>query len=462
MALKRKAMNSTLVPGHSRDEAVRPMKVLLALIFLLPVAASGQSERSSTQSDGLMVDGGDSKLRAAIVQDAESMIRAIDKLAGDLTGPPFPVILELYPPVKGKPSAIVRNFLQVDDVKKRFLLEVKMRLGQGNSFDKDTLDRVLLEMFLIERSLRALPAGETAVRVEIRPWLLDGIGEALRWKAGKGDRRIYASLVESGGWMAVEKLVEEESTAKMDVLSRELFRASSGALVMALLAQPEGKDSIKEYLSKVATFEGEHLTLLRTHFPQVNLGREGLERWWMLQVAAMSEAPLIESMTIPETELELKKALKLYFKSASGRSLENELEAWPEILKLETEEERVAVVRPASDLLTNLSYRCFPTYRVVLGGYLQALSDLAKGEPENIDEIFNNLQIYRDAENQRFEMVIDLLDYYHISTEQNESGEFQDYLRFKRNVKNHPEKKSDPLHRYLDDVQRIYDRPVRR
>ena len=32
-------MNSTLVPGHSRDEAIRPMKVLLALIFLLPVAA---------------------------------------------------------------------------------------------------------------------------------------------------------------------------------------------------------------------------------------------------------------------------------------------------------------------------------------------------------------------------------------------------------------------------------------
>jgi len=438
------------------------MKVLLALIIFLPVMAVGQLERSSTQLDRLVVFGADSKLRGVIVQDAESMIRSIDKLAGELTGPPFPVTLELHSPVKGKPSAIVRNFLQVEDVKKRFLLEVKMRLGQGNSFDQQALDRVLLEMFLIERSLRALPADEPAARVEIRPWLLDGIGEALSWEEGKGDRRIYASLVESGGWMAVEKLVEEESTSKMDVLSRELFRASSGALVMALLAQPQGKDAMEQYLSKVATFEGEHLTLLRTHFPQVNLGREGLERWWMLQVAAMSEAPLTEAMTIPETEIALGKALKLYFKSASGRSIEKELDAWPEVLKLETEEERVAVVRPASDLLTYLSYRCFPTYRPVLGGYLQALSDIAKGDPKKIDEIFENLRVYREAESKRFEMVIDFLDYYHISTEQNESGEFEDYLRLKRSVESLPEKKDDPFNRYLDNVQGIYDRPVRR
>jgi hypothetical protein len=455
-------MNSTLVLRHSRHEAACLMKVLLALLILLPAMAVGQSERSSTQGDRLVVHGANSKLRGVIVQDAESMIRTIDQLAGELSGPPFPVILELYPPVKGKPSAIMRNFLQVEDVKNRYLLEVKMRLGQGNSFDQEALERVLLEMFLIERSLRSLPAGETETRVEIRPWLLDGIGEALRWKEGQGDRRIYASLVESGGWMAVESLVEAESTAKMDVLSRELFRASSGALVMALLAQPQGKDAMEQYLSKVATFEGEHLTLLRTHFPQVNLGREGLERWWMLQVAAMSEAPLSEAMTIPETEVALKKALKLYFKSASGRSVEKELDAWQEILKLETEEERAAVVRPAADLLTYLSYRCFPTYRPVLGGYLQALSDIAKGEPENIDEIFENLRIYRDAENRRFEMVIDLLDYYHISTEQNESGEFEDYLRFKRNVESSTETKSDPFNRYLDNVQRLYERPVRK
>lgn len=410
----------------------------------------------------MVVVGADSKLRVVIVQDAEQMIRLLDSLAEPPPGVPFSVRVILHPPVNGKPSVIAREFLQTDDLKKKYLLEVKMRLGQGNSFDKSALDRTLLEMLLIERTLRALPSDETVERVEVRPWLIDGISEAILWKNGKGDRRIYASLVESGGWMAVEKLVEKEAVSEMNTLSRELFRASSGALVMALLAQPQGKLAMENYLSKVATFEGEHLTLLRTHFPQVNLGREGLERWWMLQVAAMSEAPLSEAMTIPETEAELKKSLKLYFKTATGRTIQKNLDAWTEIGELETEEERIAVVRPAADLLTNLSYRCFPTYRSVLVGYLQILEAIAMGEAKDaaeVEKIFENLRVYREAESTRYELMVDLLDYYHISTVQTESGEFEDYLKFKKNVESRPEKKDDPFNRYLDRVQSLYGRP---
>lgn len=437
-----------------------PVKVVLSILLLFPLVAWGQAEMSSTQEDRVVVVGADSRLRGAIVQDSEQLIRQLDDLASPPKGVPYSVRLILVPAEKGKPSAIARQFLKTDDQKNRYLLEVKMRLGQGNSFDKQALDRVLVEMLLIERTLRALPPEETAERVEVRPWLIDGMSEALEWKNGKGDRRIYSSLVESGGWMAVEKLVEQEGVSEMNTLSRELFRASSGALVMALLAQPQGKLAMENYLAKVATFEGEHLTLLRTHFPQVNLGREGLERWWMLQVAAMSEAPLSEAMTVPETEEQLNKALKLYFKNATGKTVQKDLSFWTEIQELETEEERIAVVRPAADLLTNLSYRCFPTYRSVLVGYLQILEAIALEEIKDADEVekvFENLRVYREAEKRRYQMMVDLMDYYHISTVQVESGEFEDFLEFKENVESQREKKDDPLNRYLDKVQLLYE-----
>ena len=461
MAMKKKAINSTLVLSAAFEDDSALMKALIALLLLFPVLAAAQVETSSTQQNRVVIQGGESELRGVIVHEAETLINALDALVGEVKGVPFSIIVDLHPPAKGKPSALVRNFLQLEDPIKKYLLEIKMRLGQGNSFDQKKLDRALLEMLLIERTLRGMPAEEIAERVEIRPWLLDGISEALLWKAGKGDRRIYASLVESGGWMEVEKLVETETTAGMFVLSRELFRASSGALVMALLAQEQGKEAMANYLSRVATFEGEHLTLLRSNFPQVNLGREGLERWWMLQVAAMAEAPLTERLTIPETEEALGKALTLYFKSATGRSIEKGLEAWPEISRLETEEERIAVVRPATDLLTHLSYRCFPTYLPIIGGYLQALSDLATGEPKDLDLVFKNLRAYRDAEGKRFEMVVDLLDYYHISTVQEESGEFEDYLRFKRNLDKGSGQSTDPFNLYLDGVQELFE-PIKR
>jgi hypothetical protein len=79
--------------------------------------------------------------------------------------------------------------------------------------------------------LRSLPEGESVERVQVRPWLLDGLAEAIQWKNGKGDRRMYSSLMESGGWIEVEDLVDRAAIAGLDVLSRELFRASSGALV---------------------------------------------------------------------------------------------------------------------------------------------------------------------------------------------------------------------------------------
>ena len=440
------------------------MKALLVSLFFLPFVVWGQAPVSSTQQDRVLVVGSDSRLRGAIVQDAERLIKQLDELASPAQGKPHSVRLTLLPSVEGKPSAIAREFLKTDDPNNRYLLEVKMRLGQGNSFDQVALNRVLVEMLLIERTLRALGPDEIADRVEIRPWLIDGLSEALEWKNGKGDRRVYSSLVKSGGWMEVELLVEQDSVTKMNLLSRELFRASSGALVMALLAQPGGKEAMENYLAKVATFEGEHLTLLRSHFPQVNLGREGLERWWMLQVAAMSEAPLSEVMTIPETEKELKQGLKLYFKDPAGQSLQKDLSFWREIQDLETEEQRRAAIGPAADFLTNLSYRCFSTYRSVLIGYLQVLEAIASQEIQDdkeIQKVFENLRIYREAETKRHQMMVDLLDYYHLSTVQEESGAFEDFLKFKENVKTQQEEKADPLNRYLDRVQGLYE-PLRR
>lgn len=440
------------------------MKALLVSLFFLPFVVWGQAPVSSTQQDRVLVVGSDSRLRGAIVQDAERLIKQLDELASPAQGNPHSVRLTLLPSVEGKPSAIAREFLKTDDPNNRYLLEVKMRLGQGNSFDQVALNRVLVEMLLIERTLRALGPDEIADRVEIRPWLIDGFSEALEWKNGKGDRRVYASLVKSGGWMEVELLVEQDSVTKMNLLSRELFRASSGALVMALLAQPGGKEAMENYLAKVATFEGEHLTLLRSHFPQVNLGREGLERWWMLQVAAMSEAPLSEVMTIPETEKELKQGLKLYFKDPAGRRLQKDLSFWREIQELETEEQRRAAIGPTADFLTNLSYRCFSTYRSVLIGYLQVLEAIASQEIQDdkeVQKVFENLRIYREAETKRHQMMVDLLDYYHLSTVQEESGAFEDFLKFKENVKTQQEEKADPLNRYLDRVQGLYE-PLRR
>jgi hypothetical protein len=280
----------------------------------------------------------------------------------------------------------------------------------------------------------------------------------MQWKNGKGDRRMYSSLMESGGWIEVEDLVDRAAIAGLDVLSRELFRASSGALVMALLAQNQGAKSLAEFLGKVAVFEGEQMILLRTHFPQANLGPKGLERWWMLQVAALSEKKLSEAMTIPETDERLSGILELHLKNENEEAFRVSLESWRQVAGLDSKEERIESIRPANDLLAHLSFRCFPTFRPVIAGYLKILSDIADGKTEEVEEMIENLGEFRFAEVERHRKLLDLVDWYHLSSVQKESGEFEDYLKMKRNLRKGNGFEKDPLHQYLEKVQKVFEK----
>ena len=392
-----------------------------------------------------------------MIQDADDLIADLDQLVGEVPGKPYPIYLELFPFEKGKSSQISLEFLKPEGGAP-YRLQIYLRLGRGNSFEQEQFERVILQMLVMERSLRLLPEGESVERVEVRPWLLDGLAEAIQWKNGKGDRRMYSSLMESGGWIEVEDLVDRAAIAGLDVLSRELFRASSGALVMALLAQNQGAKSLAEFLGKVAVFEGEQMILLRTHFPQANLGPKGLERWWMLQVAALSEKKLSEAMTIPETDERLSGILELHLKNENEEAFRVSLESWRQVAGLDSKEERIESIRPANDLLAHLSFRCFPTFRPVIAGYLKILSDIADGKTEEVEEMIENLEEFRFAEVERHRKLLDLVDWYHLSSVQKESGEFEDYLKMQRNLRQGNEFGKDPLYQYLEKVQKVFEK----
>jgi hypothetical protein len=393
-----------------------------------------------------------------MIQDADDLISDLDRLVGEVPGKPYPIYLEIFPFEKGKSSQISLEFLKPEGGAP-YRLQIYLRLGRGSSFEQKQFERAILQMLVMERSLRSLPEGESVERVEVRPWLLDGLAEAIQWKNGKGDRRMYSSLMESGGWIEVEDLVDRAAIAGLDVLSRELFRASSGALVMALLAQNQGAKSLAEFLGKVAVFEGEQMILLRTHFPQANLGPKGLERWWMLQVAALSEKKLSEAMTIPETDERLSGILELHLKNENEEAFRVSLGSWRQVAGLQSQEERIESIRPANDLLAHLSFRCFPTFRPVIAGYLKILSDVADGKTEEVEEMIRNLEEFRTAEVERHQKLVDLMDWYHLSSVRKESGEFEDYLKMQKNLRKGNEFGKDPLHQYLDKVQKVFEKP---
>ncbi len=442
------------------------MRIFFYLLVFIVGHASAQQAGGRIQNEGrsesenglLVVHGASFRLRAAVTQDGEELMETLGKLTGELKGGDNPIVVELFPPVRGKKSMVRPEFFIIPQSQGGgYRLQINVRLGRGNSFVQKDLRREMLKMLVIERSLRGQEVLEAGAELEVQPWLLDGLEEALLWQENRGDRRVYLSLAQSGGWMEVEKLVEVNETESFDALGRELFRASAGALLMALLDQADGKKAMISYLSEAALHQGEELSLIRRHFPEVNLGRKGLEKWWSLAVVKMAEKPLSESMTIPETEVRLEQILRLHFKSEDGSPELKPLDAWIEMATLPIAQ-RVEVVRPTVDLLTALSYRCFPSYRELIAGYLRVLSDMAKGEPEKIDETLINLAAFRKGELDRHEQTVDLLDWYHLSTVKEDSGQFSDYLEIKKRLKEAELDQNDPVSQYVDRMQRLFER----
>jgi len=437
------------------------LMIRFALFFVLFSElsfAQVQEGRTESQTGLLVVYGGNFKLRAALTQDGEALVEALNSITEPMKGEPNPIVIELQKPVRGKESAIARRLFPIPENQGGgFRLQVDVRLGRGFVYVQKELNRVLLEMILIERTLRGRGEDEVVDQVEIRPWLLDGIQEAIAWRDHRGDRRVYVSLAQTGGWLEVEKLVEAAQVSEMDALARELFRASSGALVMALLEQSNGKAAMASYLRESAIHQGEALSLVRQHFPEVNLGRKGLEKWWALSVAKMAEKPLSEAMTIAETEERLDKILQLHLKDEKGKVVVRPLEAWVEMADLVIAE-RAEVVRPTLNLLTSLSYRCFPTYREVVGGYMKVLGDMAAGNPDDIDDALGNLAEFRRAEVRRMSQLEDLMDWFHLSTVDQESGEFDDYLKLKEKLREHEPSQDDPVTHYVDQMQKIFEK----
>lgn len=178
----------------------------------------------------------------------------------------------------------------------------------------------------------------------------------------------------------------------------------------------------------------------------------------MLQVAAMSEKKLTEAMTIPESESRLAKVLQLYPNDTAGQPMQVGLDSWRMVADLKTKEERVQAIRHTADLLAHLSFRCFPTYRPVIGGYLTILSNLGEGRTDEIEIMMANLKTYREAEMERFAQLTDLMDWYHLASVREESGEFDDYLRVRENLRKSNLVREDPVNRYLDRVQELFAR----
>ena len=420
----------------------------------------GDPDRVTSRTGEFRVAGGEARDRgtvAALAEETKDELLRLTDEKDDWIDWKIPVTITLH----GKsgdpmPPRTVAMKLLVSEAGYDLRLDVHLSRG----IEQERFKAAVTSALIYERALRGRPAQVSETPFLVPPWLVDGLREATAWRLNQSDRRLYQALFKTGGLFKSDDLfaLDERGFDEMDAATRAAFRVSSGALVMALLQQPQGKASFRKFLTEVAAYEGEMPALLRKHFPELNLSETSLAKWWTLQLANIGGQNLAtDILTIAETETTLSEALRLNFRTAEGIIQQKELAAWPEIAAL-PEPERVQSVQLAQDALVRLSYRCFPSYRPILSEYQLALTAIAKNKTKDLAARLTDLTARRATMTAKAQQAGDYLDWFEITRARETSGAFDDYMRLKDRLKANPHRRSDDLSKYLDRMDAIFTR----
>ncbi|MGD7653785.1 MAG: hypothetical protein ACQCXQ_11255 [Verrucomicrobiales bacterium] len=436
----------------AQDEAPRAIQVAEPPVALDLAVSPDQVLSKSGQ---FRVSGGDKLFRGTVTMLAEKTKDELYHLTGEQPEWKVPVTIRLHgrPGDPLPPRSVRLKLLEVGGARE---LQLDVHLSRG--IDNENFKRAVTAALLYERALIGLDDPER--KLSAPPWLVDGLREATDWRLLQSEPRLYATLFKQGGLFKLDDMfsMSQPRFEQLDGASRAAFRVSAGALVMALLEQPNGRDGFRAFLDEVAGFEGEVPVLMRKHFPELNLSETSLAKWWALQLANKGALNILtDVMSIEQTEAALEEALFLNFRTLEGIFQRKELSAWPELVGLEPQE-RFAAVRPAQDALVRLSYRCFPSYRPLLMEYQAVLDGIVKNETAATHETLMRLEETRVTMLARSKRARDYLDWFEITRARTISGAFDDYLRLKERLKSRTTARDDAVSVYLDRMDEIFYR----
>ncbi|TLD69571.1 hypothetical protein FEM03_16570 [Phragmitibacter flavus] len=273
--------------------------------------ASAPVTSSTSASKQFIVHGADLRTRSVFCLLADDTAGSLDRLLKDPTVEKLPVVIVLKTAAEAVRTgpAVTTNISQL--AHGGFHLQVTVQLRQG--FLTENFTDELVRILLAERILRQHKELNTTRQRVLPDWLLTGVSEALNFRNRAKPSALFAAVFRSGRVYSIDALLQADA-AQLDALSRGIYEASSCALVLTLLDQPEGTIRFGKFLNALATDSKPDRELLQQQFPTLGVSNNSLEKWWSLQMATLATPSTLETMSVAETERQLDTALTLEFK----------------------------------------------------------------------------------------------------------------------------------------------------
>lgn len=273
-----------------------------------PSAASSKVPSSTSASKQFTIHGADLNARSAFILLCEESATTLGKLLKD-DGRfllPIVVVLKTPPDISLTGPAVATSISELSYGGFHFQMTVQLR----NDFHTEDFTVELVRVLLAERILRNHKSLQTTRQRVLPDWLLTGVSEAMEFRSRARPSLLFSAVFKSGQVYSIDRIIDADP-AQLDAMARGIYEASSCALVLTLLEQPDGPVRFTKFLDALAEDNQSDRDLLKKHFPTLGISKNSLEKWWTLQMAALATPSPLETLSVTETEAMLNKALLL-------------------------------------------------------------------------------------------------------------------------------------------------------
>ncbi len=359
---------------------------------------------------------------------------------------------------------------------------ISLHVKIHDRFKEENYRLALIKMLLLEQMLGAFledPNSFNTISLNPPDWMVHGFDHNLRHKELGRPSYFYSGFLNSGQLMNVTEIMKPNRAQGLNPLSLEVFRASSAVLVGALCDQKDGGSSLIAMLQDMALKpDSDPQSLLLKHFPAFRETGQGIDKWWALQLATLSQQQSFEYYSASQTEEALAKLLEISFEAVPsaavkpvGSTKAGVMDRLKEKMQNRPDEAgyqgdiaryREFIGRAgAKELIVQrqfqiqaLKIKAFPLYRDPLDRYAAVCEKLAAGKFENVDKELAELAGIRQRILKSLEQTRDYLNYYEATRSPQRSQAFDSYLKFKESTQSKAlPKRTDAISTYLDKME---------
>lgn len=390
----------------------------------------------------------------------------------------MPILIELW----GDVTDVYRDRDTRLEVKlkpdNRFHIDLAVRIHDG--FEEESFRLEMIRALVIEQMLMPAatnPGAFSGEELKPPPWIVHGFDQLIEHRRAGRPSSFYDGALRSGQILDPDELFETESPENLDPLSYAIFRASAAAMIEALLDQPDGDVGIREILADAGMKPDVSVaSLMRQHFPAFREMEQGMEKWWVLQVASLGQQQSFEFMDREETERWLTEALTVRFdgnelpelpgKKKTGffqklmPKKESPIDREPFAGSIDQYQEFMARTNAEEKLgqcfseLQRLKQAGFPLYRPVFEGYELVIERLMQRRMKEIDAQLAALAEMRATIYDTLVRTEDYMNYYEATRAPQRSKAFDDYLKMRKELDSAPPpRRNDRISRYLDALE---------